>query len=166
MLRDTLRRVALCAGIAFVLMQLSRPPRTNPHSDPAGSFEAVTSPHPEFASVLRRACMDCHSNETSWLWYSNVAPASWLMSRDVIEGRAHLNLSEWSFYPPQKSRSRVAEMCAAVKNREMPLWNYTAIHPKARLSPEDVARLCQAARTERAALRLGVGMSQMVQRRR
>jgi hypothetical protein len=36
--------------------------------------------------LAKRACFDCHSNETTWPWYSNVAPESWLIQRDVDAG--------------------------------------------------------------------------------
>ena len=50
---------------------------------------------PETQALVKRACYDCHSNETKWPWYSNVAPVSWLVQNDVNEGREHVNLTEW-----------------------------------------------------------------------
>jgi len=137
----------------MVVMQFYRPPRTNPPSDATASFEAVVSPHLEVGAAVRRACGDCHSNETTWPWYSNVAPMSWLISRDVVEGRAHLNLSEWNLYGPEKSRARIADMCKEATAGEMPLWNYTVLHPNARLGQQDVTRLCALSQTDRASVR-------------
>jgi hypothetical protein len=75
-----------------------------------------------------RACYDCHSNETVWPWYSQIAPASWLVQDHVDKGRAELNFSEWN--KPQEG----AESVEAVQEGEMPLRSYVAFHPKARLS--------------------------------
>ena len=82
------------------------------------------------------ACFDCHSNETKWPWYSNIAPMSWLVQRDVNEGREHMNLSEWT--PGQESEA--AEMVEAGK---MPPFQYLLAHPEARLSDADKAAFIQ-----------------------
>src|SRR3984885_7127137 len=95
---------------------------------------------PQTKDLVRRACFDCHSNETGWRFYSYVAPASWLVARDVNEGRRHLNFSEWDH--PQKHAEHVVE---EVKNGEMPLWYYLPLHPSAKLSDaEKVALLLGA----------------------
>src|SRR5262245_48076822 len=52
-------------------------------------------PTAEDRALAQRACFDCHSNETVWPWYAHVAPVSWLVTRDVVEGRQKLNFSEW-----------------------------------------------------------------------
>jgi len=78
---------------------------------------------------MQRACFDCHSNETVWPWYSNIAPVSWLVQRDVNGGRRHLNFSEWAI--PQRHAKDVAEQ---VREGEMPPWFYLPMHPNARLT--------------------------------
>jgi len=78
----------------------------------------------------KRACFDCHSNETTWPWYSNVAPVSWLVYRDVVEGRQRLNFSNW-----QNSRLREpGEIASVISEGEMPPFQYLPMHPTARLS--------------------------------
>jgi len=72
----------------FVLIQFIPVARTNP------PVEGEISASPEVMSILRRACYDCHSNETRWPWYSKIAPVSWLSVKDVNEGREHLNQLE------------------------------------------------------------------------
>jgi len=138
--------IALVVLVVAVALQLFQPERGNPPSDPEGSYEAVAKPGPEVAAVLRRACYDCHSNQTAWPWYSRVAPVSWLIARDVKQGRAHLNFSEWSRYSPQAARRRLEEACEEVREGNMPLRNYRLLHPEARLSSKDVALVCGAAR--------------------
>ena len=75
-----------------------------------------------------RTCKDCHSNETSWPWYSSVAPASWLVQRDVDEGRSHFNVSEWG-----RAEQDADEAADMVRKDEMPPWFYLPLHPEARL---------------------------------
>jgi len=98
-------------------------------------------------SIAQRACFDCHSNETVWPWYSNVAPISWLVQRDVQEGRGRLNFSEWD--TPQHEADDAWEV---VQSGEMPPWYYTIIHAGANLNPTEEAALISGLRAS-----LGLG---------
>jgi hypothetical protein len=90
---------------------------------------------PRTRELAVRACFDCHSNETTWPWYSNVAPVSWLVQSDVDEGRDRLNFSEWN--RPQEG-SEAAEI---VQEGEMPPFQYKILHGSARLSDREKAEL-------------------------
>ncbi len=81
------------------------------------------------------ACFDCHSNETEWPWYSNIAPVSWALQRDVDEGREELNFSEWHL---EQEGDDAAE---TVRDGSMPPWQYRLTHPEARLSDAETAAL-------------------------
>jgi hypothetical protein len=85
-----------------------------------------------------RACYDCHSNETVWPWYSNIAPVSWLVQRDVEEGRRRLNFSEWG-----TRRQEADEAAEVVQEGEMPPSFYLPLHPLARLSSQEKSALVQ-----------------------
>jgi hypothetical protein len=87
--------------------------------------------------ILRRACYDCHSNETVWPWYSHVAPFSWLVTRDVRSGREELNFSTWSRIATQQQVKKLKESWENVAEGEMPPWFYLSIHRDAALSAED-----------------------------
>lgn len=90
----------------------------------------------ETRMLARRACYDCHSNETEWPVYARIAPISWLVTSDVEEGRGKLNFSEWN--RPQKEAEEAAE---AVAEGEMPLRIYTLMHSHARLTATERALL-------------------------
>jgi hypothetical protein len=96
-------------------------------------------PSAESRALAVRACFDCHSNETRWPWYTNVAPVSWLAVHDVDEGRATLNFSEWD--RPQKEADEAAE---ALVEGEMPMAIYLPLHPEARLSDAEKKTLAEA----------------------
>lgn len=96
---------------------------------------------PEIDAILRRSCYDCHSFETRWPWYSHVAPSSWLLARDVKEGRHHFNLSTWNQYNSSRRAKIIREMWDEVDQGDMPPWFYLPMHPDARLSDEDKAKL-------------------------
>jgi hypothetical protein len=92
---------------------------------------------PQTAALVRRACYDCHSNETVWLWYSYVAPFSWLIYRDVVDGRSRLNFSEWD--KPQ--RGGAGEIVGNIQEGEMPPFQYLPLHPSARLTSAEKQQL-------------------------
>jgi hypothetical protein len=119
----------------FVVIQFIPVNRDNPEI--TGEIEAPEN----VMAILQRSCYDCHSNETVWPWYSYVAPASWLIARDVHEGREELNFSQWTSYSEKQKRHKRKECGEEVEEGEMPLWFYTPLHLEAELLPEDVEAL-------------------------
>jgi hypothetical protein len=91
---------------------------------------------PATRELAKQACFDCHSNETEWPAYSHVAPLSWLVQRDVIEGRAVLNFSEW-----QRAQKEAKDAPQEVLQRDMPPTPYRIVHAHARLSGAETERL-------------------------
>ncbi len=89
-------------------------------------------------TVLQQLCYDCHSNETRWLWYSDVAPVSWLVVHDVNEAREHLNFSEWGRMDAGDRREMREEIWGEVEEGAMPLRLYSVAHPRARVSESDL----------------------------
>src|SRR5258708_32654712 len=91
--------------LALIGMQFVRPDRSDPAVSPAASLEAKAPP--EIKALLDRSCRDCHSNETRWPWYSQVAPVSWLVASDIHQGRDRFNYSEWTSYSSEDRKSVV-----------------------------------------------------------
>ena len=116
---------------AFVVAQFIRIEKTNPpvHSE--------ISADPAVMPLLKKACYDCHSNETVWPWYANVAPASWLLESDVADGRSQLNFSEWGAYPGGDQKKKLEEIAEEVQEGKMPPWYYSIMHRPARLNPDE-----------------------------
>ena len=123
--------------LAAVLIQLI--PFGRSHLNPAGNKEPSWN-SPDTRELVRRACFDCHSNQTMWPWYSNIAPVSWLVQRDVNGGRSHLNFTEWE--RPQRHAKDVA---AEVKQGDMPPWFYLPMHAAARLTAAEKQALIDGA---------------------
>ncbi len=130
-------QVAGVLGAAFLLLQVI--PYGHDHSAPA-STKRATFPSAD-RKLVADACLDCHSNATTWPWYSNVAPVSLLVVNDVKGGREHLNFSQWD--RPQPSLDEVLE---SVREGEMPPLQYKVIHSGARLSDAERRRLEDAMR--------------------
>ena len=124
-------------ALAITLIGIQAVPYGRDHSNPPRSIE------PEWDStatreLARRACFDCHSNETVWPAYANVAPVSWLVQHDVDEGRAMLNVSEWG--RPQEEAGEAADVIA---EGEMPPSMYAPMHRTARLNAGETQQLIQ-----------------------
>ncbi|MBC6368861.1 heme-binding domain-containing protein [Algoriphagus sp. AK58] len=88
----------------------------------------------EVAGILKSACYDCHSNETKYPWYSYVAPVSWLVAKDIREGREELNFSTWQQYDMMEKLEKLDDIAIEVGEGEMPMKIYTYIHSEAKLT--------------------------------
>ncbi len=134
----------------FLLAFLVRAPHVNPPNDPTHSMEAVLQPPPEVAGTLRRACGDCHSNETKWPWYSQVEPLGSILTEDVEKGRRALNFSEWR--NDKRAAAVLLAACEAVESGRMPKSGYRTMHPDKTPTGTEVRALC--AWTQRTGLQL------------
>src|SRR5437016_99794 len=131
--------------LAFVFGGIQLIPVARSNSPDLGNPHAP----PPILGLLRRACYDCHSNQTRWPWYSHVAPASWLVSSHVMEGRRRLNFSEWEAYAsdPDTASHKLAEIADEVSSRKMAPWYYRATHREAQLNGDERQQLIRWART-------------------
>ena len=122
-------KTKILAGLALAAIAIQFIPYGKDHTNPP-----ITS-EPQWDSqrtkeLFTNACADCHSHETKYPWYSNVAPISWLLARDVEEGREHFNVSAWGIQKKNEGKDAAKE----VREGEMPLWFYLPTHPEAQLS--------------------------------
>ena len=89
----------------------------------------------EVMAILKTSCYDCHSNQTNYRWYSYVAPVSWQIAKDVVNGREALNFSEWNSLNKRKLVSKLADIKEQLAKDIMPMKIYTFIHTDAKLNP-------------------------------
>ena len=120
------------AGLGLVIQLI---PYGRAHTNPEIRQEPSWD-QPRTRELFIRSCKDCHSNQTEWPWYSVVAPVSWLVQRDVNEGRSHFNISEWG-----RDENHGDDAAKLVRDGEMPPWFYLPAHPDARLSEAELAEL-------------------------
>lgn len=134
-----LKRTAYGLGglvLLFGLMQAVPYGRT--HSNPRTTAEPAWD-SPRTRELAKRACFDCHSNETRWPWYANVAPMSWVVQRDVEDARDTLNFSEWN-HP----YALAEEAGSSIVRGDMPPRKYMAAHPEANLTQEEFTELARS----------------------
>jgi len=94
---------------------------------------------PKTRELFMKACVDCHSFETKWPAYSNVAPISWIVYNHVVEGREHFNVSNWGHQKKNEGEDAAEEL----EEGEMPLASYLLVHPEAKLSKDEKKQLIQ-----------------------
>jgi hypothetical protein len=131
-MKTVLKIILLVAGgavLLFGLIQLIPLNQTNPPVVTQVNWDS-----PQTQELFTRACADCHSNETVWPWYSKIAPVSWLVTRDVNEGREHFNLSNLGSMNARKLSEMPQEIAEVVQEGEMPMPIYLPLHPSANLS--------------------------------
>jgi hypothetical protein len=135
-------------GLVVLALLIQLVPYGHDHTNPP----IVKEPNwnsPQTREITKRACFDCHSDETVWPWYSNFAPVSWLIYRDVSEGRQHLNFSEWDVHPSMPEGEGEGEehqhgpevIKDLLESGEMPPATYLLLHPEARLSNQELQTL-------------------------
>lgn len=138
--------------VLALLIQFLGPAKTNPPVDASRAVAGHLQVPPQIGSLLQRACRNCHSHQTQWPWYSNVAPVSWFVIDHVNHARREMNLSEWDQYDREEARHLLEEVCEMVETREMPLEPYVWMHAEARLTEADIEELCGWTRSERQRL--------------
>ncbi|HED06755.1 MAG TPA: cytochrome C [Ignavibacteria bacterium] len=118
--------------IILVAIAIQFIPYGNEHTNPPVVSEPIWD-SPTTEALFSRACLNCHSNETQWPWYSNIAPMSWLVQSDVNEGRDIFNVSMWGVQKKNKGDEAAKE----VREGEMPPWYYLIPHSEAKLSDNE-----------------------------
>lgn len=116
-------------------------------NDLSKDFALTENAPKEVKAILSKACYDCHSNQTSYPWYSYVAPVSWLVIKDVKEGREELNFSEWSDQSKRRKVKILNEMAEEIEDKKMPLPVYTITHRDAKLSDDEITAITSWTKT-------------------
>lgn len=125
-------KVLLGFVIALIALQFVHVERTNPITDESLELQAT----PEVMNILTRACYDCHSNQTKWPWYSQIAPFSFTISSHVNVGRKWVNFSIWNSYSKEKQQEIKRGMYRALI-MAMPLKSYVTFHKEAQLTAKE-----------------------------
>lgn len=127
-----MKRAVLIIFLVFISMQFIQTNKTTKQTDK--SLEIQAPEH--IMAMFKKACYDCHSNETKWPWYSNIAPFSWMISRNVNNGRKALNLSQWALYDEEKKKKKLKDIFRTAY-ASMPLEAYKKFHEQANLTKDE-----------------------------
>lgn len=122
------------AGIILLLfLQFFQPVRNiDKGQAPPSDFMQVYNPTISIQRTLLNSCYDCHSNNTSYPFYSYVQPISYFLEKHINKGKQELNFNEWGNYSNRKKRNKLSAIREQIENNRMPLPSYTMIHKNAK----------------------------------
>jgi hypothetical protein len=130
------KKIVIGIVALILIIQFFRIDKSNPPIKEEMDFIKITNTPVKIGTVLRTSCYDCHSNETNYPWYTNMAPFSWWTKHHINEGRAELNFSEWGSYNAKKADHKLEECVEQIQEGEMPMSSYLMAHKEAELSEE------------------------------
>jgi len=135
------KKILFVLGGLLLVIQFFRPDTSVPNVYPSRDIRNMLQPPADVTSILETACYDCHSYETRYPWYNQIAPVSWWLANHVREGREHLNFNTFGTLPAEDRAHALEEIVETVEKGEMPLDSYTWTHADARLSDAQRATL-------------------------
>ncbi|PHQ56233.1 MAG: cytochrome C [Lutibacter sp.] len=116
--------------LVLILIQLIRPEKNDSKDEENGITTVMQVPE-SVKQIIKTSCVDCHSNNTKYPWYSEIAPVSWYLAHHVNEGKEHLNFSEWAAYNKDQKNHILKDLDEKLKAHEMPLKSYLIVHKEA-----------------------------------
>jgi hypothetical protein len=139
-MKKVLRILIITLIVLFVVAQFFQPEKNRIEMSDHHLFKQAEVPE-NMHTLLTNACLDCHSNQTNYLWYHHVSPVSWVINNHIVEGKEHLNLSEWGQMDVFDKIGTLGEMLEEVEKGNMPLKEYELLHPKAKLDDDEIELL-------------------------
>lgn len=139
----TVKNIAIFLVFLLLAIQSIRIDKTTSPVNPETDFIALTSANTEVSGMLKTACYDCHSNQPTYPWYTNIAPVSWWIKHHIDEGSHHLNFSIWGTYKEKRKNHKLDECIEMIEEGEMPMSSYTIMHGEAKLTDAQKMQLVE-----------------------
>jgi hypothetical protein len=141
------KKILLTILAILILIQLIRPSRNISNEVPANDITKLYDVPADVQQILKVSCNDCHSNNTTYPWYTNVQPVGWWMQHHVNEGKEHLDFSAFGAYDKKRQHHKMEEVVEQVRDGHMPLNSYLWIHDEAKLNEQQKNLLINWAQT-------------------
>lgn len=138
------KRIFIILLALLVIGQFIKPNRTVPDVDPNGTFQAKKLVNENVQNLLEGACYDCHSNDSTYPWYADIAPVSWWLQGHINGGRDQLNFSIWNSYSTQRQAIKIEEIIEVMEDQRMPLATYALMHKAGRIDKEEAQQIIDA----------------------
>ena len=136
-----IKKILVALLLVFIVMQFFRIDKTNPPVTEEKDFMSINNGDIAMNGIIKNSCYDCHSNTTTYPWYTNIAPVSWWLKGHVDHGRGNLNFSEWGDLDKDKRKHKLEECSYLVRKSRMPISSYLLMHSGARMSDEEREKL-------------------------
>ena len=128
------KKILLLVIAILVLIQFIRPTKNISADAFQADISKVYNVPGDVSDILKKACNDCHSNNTRYPWYAEIQPVAWWLNDHIEEGKEELNFSEFTTYRPARQYRKLEEIKKQIDEGEMPLSSYTLIHTDAKLT--------------------------------
>lgn len=132
-----MKKILMLIFGVILLIQFIRIDQEQPTIDYGKDFASNEAIPANVRAIVKRSCYDCHSFETNYPWYTNVAPISWWIKGHINEGRNYINFSTWEDYNAEEKSRKLINSLAYIKPDMMPLPSYVSQHKEAKLSTDD-----------------------------
>lgn len=135
-----IKKIGLALLLILIIAQFFGPEKNEGNLD-VEVFLAETNPPKNVENILKNACYDCHTNKTTYPWYSKITPINYWMEEHVTDGKKHLNFSDWATYSLKKKEHKMDELYEEVEEHKMPLESYTWMHVDAKLTDAQIKEI-------------------------
>jgi hypothetical protein len=146
------KKILLAVGIVLIIIQLIQPAHNSSVRILATDISKTVTISDSVKYLLKITCYDCHSNNTTYPWYTNIQPVGWLMAKHIKKGKGELNFSEFGSYSSRRQFSKLNGIANSVKDNIMPLSSYKLMHKNAQLSINEKELLINWAEQSRDSL--------------
>lgn len=162
-----IKKILIALFAIFLIIQFFRPEKNNSNDLTHDVSKKYELPE-EVNKILTVACNDCHSNRTEYPWYANVQPVAWWLNDHVVDGKKHLNFSDFTQLPIAVQNHKFEEVIEVIEENEMPLASYTylGLHKEANLNAEQKEALLNWAKSQMAYLKANYPADSLVLKRR
>ncbi len=140
-MKKILRYSALFLLAALIVIQFFRPEKNKQEGEAVNHISKAFAIPDDVTIILKKACYDCHSNNTRYPWYANIQPVAWWLASHINDAKKELNLSEFANYNLRRQYRKMEEVIDEVKEGKMPLNSYTWIHKDAKLTEDEKAKI-------------------------
>jgi prepilin-type processing-associated H-X9-DG protein len=128
------KKVLLFLLVGCVAIQFYRPNINNQKQETLDDFLIAEKAPKQVRALIKNSCYDCHSNQTNYLWFDNIAPVAWYVDNHIKDAKEHLNFSNWAGLESRDKAGRISEIAVNIVESKMPLPAYLKLHSGARLN--------------------------------
>jgi len=131
------KKILLVLLVLLIIIQFIHPSRNISKGEQPNNISRAFNVPTEVRTVLDKACMDCHSNNTRYRWYFKIQPLDWWLTHHINEGKQELNFDEYANKPLRYQYHKMESTVDQIKKDEMPLNSYVWVHKDAILTDSE-----------------------------
>ena len=131
------KKILLVLLVLLIIIQFIHPSRNISKGEQPNNISRTFNVPTEVRTVLDKACMDCHSNNTRYRWYFKIQPLDWWLTHHINEGKQELNFDEYANKPLRYQYHKMESTVDQIKKDEMPLNSYLWVHKDAVLTDSE-----------------------------